>query len=150
MFPVTSDAFFAGELWRHGAGTVAFDLTLIDGLHRFEQVLLDFVNVERHAAPGGVVVFHDTLPLVEIAAERTAVTPFWCGDVWKIVPCLARYRPDLRIVTIPTGPSGLSIVTGLDPNSTVLGERFDDVVAEIGALPYAALEADLARMIEAH
>ena len=147
IYPMTSDAFFAELPWLAQVGAVAFDLAFIDGLHLFEQVLRDFVNVERHCSPDGIVVFHDTLPPVAIAAERAPAGPFWCGDVWKILPCLERYRPDLRIVTLPTAPSGLSIVTGLNPGSTVLADRFDEAVAEIGALPFAVLDQRLPELI---
>jgi tetratricopeptide (TPR) repeat protein len=143
VFAATSDAFFAESLWVGAIGPRPFDLAFIDGLHRFEQVLRDFINVERHCTPDSVVVFHDTLPLVAVAAEREAIAPFWCGDVWKIVPCLEHYRPDLRIVTIPTAPSGLTIVTGLDPASIVLAERFDEAVARFASAPYAMVEARL-------
>jgi hypothetical protein len=143
IFTITSDAFFADQPWHAALGPRRFDLAFIDGLHRFEQVLRDFVNVERHCTPDSVVVFHDTLPLVPVAAEREVAAPFWCGDVWKIVPCLEHYRPDLRIVTIPTAPSGLTIVTGLDPASAVLADRFDEAAARFASAPYAMVEARL-------
>src|SRR4051812_7371415 len=116
-------------------------------MHLFEQVLRDFIHVERHAAAGAVAVFHDTLPLTAVSAERESAAPMWSGDVWKILPCLKRHRPDLRIVTLPTGPSGLSVVTGLDPRSTVLADRFDAIVAELAAVPYAAHAARLPTLI---
>lgn len=146
VFTATSDAFFAESLWTHAVGPRRFDLSFIDGLHRFEQVLRDFINVERHSTPDSVVVFHDTLPLVPLAAEREIGALFWCGDVWKILPCLEHFRPDLRIVTIPTAPSGLTVVTGLDPASLVLAERFDEAVARFGQAPYAMVEARLSGM----
>lgn len=150
VYPVTSDKFFTDRPWIADSGPIRFDLAFIDGLHLFEQVLRDFINLERHCAPASVAIFHDTLPLVPIATERVASAMFWCGDVWKIVPCLERYRPDLRIVTIPTGPSGLSIVTGLDPDSDVLDVRFVEIVREMAALPYEVLEARLPGTIGAH
>ena len=32
-------------------------------------------------------------------------------------------RPDLRVMTVATAPSGLTLVTGLDPTSAVLRQR---------------------------
>jgi hypothetical protein len=151
IFPITSDAFFETRAWEAVDGPWGgVDLAFIDGLHRFEQVLRDFIHVERHAAPGAVVVFHDTLPLTAVSAERDPIAPMWSGDVWKILPCLERHRPDLRIVTLPTGPSGLSVVTGLDPRSSVLADRFDAIVADCASLPYATHAARLPAMIAAH
>jgi len=148
VFAVTSDAFFADRLWAAEGGDIAFDLAFIDGLHLFEQVLMDFINVERYAARDAVVAIHDTLPLVPISADRNMGAAFWCGDVWKIIPCLERFRPDLAVTTIPTSPSGLTIVTGLDPASTVLRDRFDAIVRELSELPFATHEARLPALLQ--
>jgi hypothetical protein len=147
LFTMTSDAFFAADHWGATLGDITLDLSFIDGAHVFEQVLRDFINVERHSTAGSAVVFHDTLPLVAIAAERQVSASFWTGDVWKIIPCLAAFRPDLRIVTIPTRPSGLSVVTGLDPTSRVLETRFDEAVARFIDLPFDWLEPRLPALL---
>jgi hypothetical protein len=45
-------------------------------------------------------------------------------------------RPELRITTLDI-PFGLTVVTGLNPCSTVLGQELDEVMAEIGTFEYA-------------
>ena len=129
LFALESDAFFAGEAETALAGE-PIALAFVDGLHLFEQALRDFIHVERHAAPDSVVLFHDCLPLDRATASRTRATGFWTGDVWKIAPVLARHRPDLELFVIPTYPTGLGVVTRLDPASTALADRFDAIVAE--------------------
>ena len=151
VFAMTSDAFFEPAHWaREVGGDTAIDLAFIDGLHLFEQALRDFINVERHAAPHAVVALHDTLPLSPDAAAREQVPGLWCGDTWRILPCLEARRPDLFVTTIPTAPSGLTVVTGLDPSSRVLETHFDAIVAEFLALPYGWLEARLQGLIAGH
>jgi hypothetical protein len=44
-------------------------------------------------------------------------------------------RPDLRVYTIPTAPTGLTLVTGLNPQSTLLAERQVDILAAYRMLP---------------
>jgi hypothetical protein len=105
-------------------------LAFIDGLHLFEQVLLDFIHVEAYCDPDGVVVLHDTLPVAELPTARDRSSSYWCGDVWKIVPCLEYFRPDLHIFTLPTFPSGLTIITGLDPTNLILRESLDQAVQQ--------------------
>jgi tetratricopeptide (TPR) repeat protein len=132
---LTSDAYFAAI----GAGEIAspapIGLAFIDGLHLFEQVLRDFINTEKLCQRDGVIVLHDMLPIASAAATRQRATSFWCGDVWKVVPCIKRYRQDLSILTIPTHPSGLTLVTGLDPNSTTLADCFGSAVQEFRDVP---------------
>ena len=128
-FPMESDAFFASEeAARFDAQPVA--LAFVDGLHLFEQALRDFGNVEKLSSRETVVLFHDCLPLDRATSSRERRTGFWSGDVWKIVPILRRHRPDLEAFVIPAYPTGLAVVTRLDPKSTVLPERFDEIVAE--------------------
>lgn len=128
LFPLTSDDFFAQHDLREAMGQDTFDLGFIDGLHLFEQALKDFINLERYARKDSVILIHDCLPIAPIVAERDRCTGFWTGDVWRIIPCLKTFRPDLKIMTIPTKPSGLGVVTNLDAESTVLSDNYDDIV----------------------
>lgn len=105
-----------------------FDLAFIDGDHRFEAVLDDFIALERWAAPGALVVLHDTLPLNTLTAASSRRTSFYTGDGWKLVPCLKALRPRLRMVTLPVSPTGLTLVTGLDPASDTLRARRQDIL----------------------
>jgi hypothetical protein len=130
LFALESDVFFSTRDVAAEFGHPAIDLAFVDGLHLFEQALRDFVHVERHAARESVVLFHDCLPLDASTSSRTRHTGFWTGDVWKIVPILGRLRPDLDVFVIPTYPTGLAVVTRLDPASRVLEERFEAIVAE--------------------
>ncbi len=129
LFPLASDDFFKQHDLRQEIGKSTFDLAFIDGLHLFEQVLKDFINLERYARKDSVILIHDCLPVEAIVAERERCTGFWTGDVWRIIPCLKTFRPDLRIMTIPTYPSGLGVVTNLDPLSTGLSDNYDEILA---------------------
>lgn len=128
LFPLTSDDFFAKYDLKDVLGRATFDLAFIDGLHLFEQVLKDFINLERYARKDSIVLIHDCLPIAPIVAERERCTGFWTGDVWRIIPCLKTFRPDLKIAIIPTKPSGLGVVTNLDAASTVLVDNYDEIV----------------------
>jgi len=110
-------------------GRETFDFAFIDGLHHFEQVLRDFMNLERYANKDSVIAIHDSLPLDRETSSRALDTPFATGDVWKAVVALQHYRRDIDIFTIACPPSGLTIVTKLDPASKVLAEDYDDIVA---------------------
>jgi hypothetical protein len=130
VYPLTSDEFFERHELRTELGSPTLDLAFIDGLHEFKQVLKDFINIERYSCPRTVVLVHDCLPVARLVAAPVRATVFWCGDVWKIVPCLLKYRPDLNIRVVAARPSGLAIITRLDPNSTFLQDRFEEIAAE--------------------
>jgi hypothetical protein len=127
IYELTSDEFFA----RYDLRTLLegpVELAFIDGLHLFEQVLRDFVNVERHSGVGTVVLLHDCLPLDEVTASRERTTYFHSGDVWKAVLALRRRRPDLEMVTVRTAPTGLALVRGLDGGNRRLEEELPEIV----------------------
>ena len=58
--------------------------------------------------------------------------------MWKLLPCLREERPELRITQVDL-PPGITLVTGLDPQSTKLTDRYDEIVARYGELDYNTL-----------
>jgi predicted O-methyltransferase YrrM len=138
VFHETSDAFFARASRSELLGARSVDLAFIDGMHLFEYALRDFVNAEAWCAPGGTIVLHDCVPLSALSASRERRTKFWVGDVWKVVSILGERRPELRVKIIATAPSGLCVVRGLDPSSTLLREQMDHIVSEYRDRPYPA------------
>jgi tetratricopeptide (TPR) repeat protein len=143
IFAETSDDFFARRNVRELLRGEPLSIGFIDGSHLFEQALRDFVNLERYCGPNSVIMFHDTVPLDEVTQRREPVTHFSTGDVWKTILCLKQYRPDLDIFTIATPPTGLTIVTRLDPRSTILAELYDRALADLINLPFSAVEHTL-------
>ena len=142
---LTSDDFFARHTRAELFGSAPVDLAFIDGMHLFEYALRDFINTEAWCAPSSTIVLHDCLPILGVAAERERRTRFWVGDTWKLVLALAQFRPDLRIRTILTPPSGLVVVRGLDPGSGVLRERLPEILERLGELRYERAPGDWPR-----
>lgn len=140
VFFKTSDAFFADHDLREVLEGWPVELSFIDGLHLFENVLADFANLERYCAPGSTILIHDCVPLSEVTSSRARRTRFWTGDVWRILPVLAEFRPDLSITVVECPPSGLAIIRGLDPNSTVLTQHREQVLSHGLALKLSAVE----------
>ncbi|HZC26711.1 MAG TPA: class I SAM-dependent methyltransferase [Actinopolymorphaceae bacterium] len=128
MVRVTSDDFFKRERPLEHLGGARVDLAFIDGMHLFEYVLRDFINTEKYADWSSVIVFDDQLPRSIDEAARNRHSLAWTGDVYKIIPVLQRYRPDLRLAVMDTQPTGVLVVLGLDPTSTVLSEKYDEIM----------------------
>jgi hypothetical protein len=150
IYELTSDDFFArydpDELL---GGPV--QLAFIDGLHLFEQVLRDFINVERHSTTDTVVLLHDCLPLDQVTASREPTTDFHSGDVWKAALVLRRVRPELEMVTVRTAPTGLCLVRGLDSANRRLEEELSQVVptyTDLGYEYYLAHQQEMPDEIE--
>lgn len=110
-------------------GRATVDLAFIDGMHWFEFALRDFMNIERHSAATTVIVFDDMLPRDVTEAARDRTTGAWTGDVFKLVPVLREYRPDLITIVVDTQPTGLLVVLAPDHTSTVLRDHYDEIVA---------------------
>ena len=143
----TSDEYFAAHDVRAEFGGLPIDLAFIDGMHRFEFALRDFINIEKHCTPRSTILIHDCYPLSRHTAERERRTDFWSGDIWRVILILRKYRPDLSVNVIGTAPTGLGVVRSLDPGSSVLRERYDAIVGEFLALDYSVLDADKPGML---
>lgn len=141
VFAETSDEFFALRRYNTLVGDRPLSVGFIDGLHLFEQVLKDFIGLEALCGQRSVILIHDTVPLDEPTQRRDRDTIFHTGDVWKIVLCLKHYRPDLNIVTIATAPTGLTAVTGLNPISTILTNRYYEAIARFGGVSFSSIAA---------
>ncbi len=113
FFPMKSDVFFA----RHCDKT--YDLIFIDGLHTFTQCLRDFCSALQVLNVGGIIVIDDTVPgdvFSSLATQELAISAreelglkgrAWTGDVFKVVPFIHNYFPNLQYVTLrdPTDPA---------------------------------------------
>lgn len=141
IFRVTSDAFFAGRDLARELDSQPVELALIDGMHQFEFVLRDFMNLERYCAPASTILVHDCYPLDETSAARERTTGFWSGDVWRAILALRKWRPDLRLHTVAARPTGLGVIRNLDPGSRILADNLERICAEFLAVGYETIAA---------
>jgi hypothetical protein len=138
LYQIPSDDFFA-RFDPTGLFGAPIDFAFLDGMHRCEFLLRDFFNTERHCRPNSVIALHDCLPLESPMAERdpdlAPVDPrrqgMWTGDVWRTALLLKRRRPDLQITVLDAAPTGLVLITNLDPRNTLLSDNHDQFVAEM-------------------
>jgi len=137
LFQMTSDRFFAKYSPRDLLNG-PIDLAFLDGMHRFEYLLRDFSNIERHCRKNSLICLHDCLPpTLEMTVREdrgsslsTKYRGYWTGDVWKVVPILRKARPDLGIVFLDCPPTGLVICTNLDPSNEILKSNYFELVNE--------------------
>lgn len=113
-FEVTSDAFFAENKALLEANIL--DLAFIDGLHTYEQSLLDTVNTLKYLDDNGVIVLHDCNPLDALAAHPAISIDharkelenhkdwknIWNGDVWKTIVYIRKNHPELSAFVLNT------------------------------------------------
>jgi hypothetical protein len=115
-------------------------LSFIDGMHKFEFALRDFANLERNSAPGSTILIHDCNPPTRESATPKQETFLWAGDVWKLIICLGKERPDLDISVVDVAPTGLAIIRSLDPSSTVLFDRQQQIIETYRGLDFSEFE----------
>lgn len=135
LFQKTSDDFFRHNDPRAILGG-AIDLAFIDGMHHAEYVLRDLINTERHMAPGGAIILHDCLPWNFHGTRRLArrgdgyepVIGGWAGDCWKALAVVQDARPDITVTLLDSPPTGLAVLSSLDPASDVLWTRYGMLV----------------------
>jgi hypothetical protein len=132
VFQATSDDFFAsGFLERNG---IRLGLSFLDGMHHYEYLLRDFIAAEAAAVSGGVILLHDCVPFNfgmttrDLGALRPGMA--WTGDVWKLIPILQKWRPDLRLTVLDCWPSAIVCVTNPAPGNRVLAKNYQAILAE--------------------
>lgn len=146
----TSDDFFEQDAKR--VITQGLDVAFIDGLHTYEQSLLDFKNCLKFLNPGGVILFHDCNPLSEGAGIKAdspadARDKFsdeiceWNGDVWKTITHIRSLYSDLNVFVLDCD-YGVGVVHRAIPE-----ERLSFTTAEIEKLPYDYFNANRARLL---
>ncbi|MHB2208475.1 hypothetical protein [Methylobacterium sp. CM6257] len=135
FFQMPSDDFFSQyNLVKELGGPP--DISFLDGMHRAEYLLQDFINTERASRPRSVIFMHDCLPSNHRMALRTHEVGredegiwqhAWTGDVWKIIPVLKNFRPDLEVFVLDCAPTGLVGITNLDPGSDTLSKNLQEI-----------------------
>ena len=138
LFQQTSDDFFAaGQLKTLKARP---DFSFLDGMPLFEYLLRDFINTERAGSATSVIALHDCCPFGHAMTTRHLdnIPPgAWTGDVWKLIPILQEYRPDLTVQVLDCAPTGLVVVSNLKPQNRVLARNYDRIVSQYRDLSLA-------------
>jgi hypothetical protein len=157
IYDKTSDAFFESDAPHVIPGKI--DLAFIDGMHQFDYVLRDFINVERYSTSTSLVIVDDVFPNHPVQARRVRESRIWTGDVWKLLVCLRTFRTDLVLIPVNTSPAGSLLIAGLDPFNQQLTNQYggivrqfvtesDDIPDEKILKRYSALDPDDQLIIE--
>jgi hypothetical protein len=143
LFQQTSDDFFAAGHLKALKAKPGF--SFLDGMHLFEYLLRDFIHAEANSTPASVIALHDCCPFSHAMTtrniDRLPRGP-WTGDVWKLIPILQEFRPDLTLQVLDCAPTGLVLVSGLNPKSRVLKTAYDRIVERYRDLPLAEFGVD--------
>lgn len=145
----SSDEYFGREDPLSLTGGRPFDFTFVDGLHLFEFALRDFAGAERLGTERTFHLIDDVLPRNVDEAARDRHTGAWAGDVFRIIPALREYRPDLFVLPITTTPTGMLVVFGADPASTVLRDSYDEIMAKYRRPDPQDIDRDLLNRVSA-
>lgn len=138
LYQMTSDDFFR-DYEPSRIINAPIDVIFLDGLHQFEYLLRDFINSEKVTHRHGLIMLDDCLPANAEMTERTHnqegranrdLAGWWTGDVWKLLPILEKYRPDLRVTAVDVRPTGSICITDLDPSSTILERNYYAILDE--------------------
>jgi hypothetical protein len=146
MYQLASDDFFSIYDPTELLGR-PLDLVFLDGLHLFEVLLRDFIHAERFCRSDSLIMMHDCIPTDVYIADRIdnperrramgSKPSWWTGDVWKIIPILKEWRPDLMVRGLDCAPTGLVLISSLDPKSRALAENYQRIVDQFAEVDLA-------------
>lgn len=143
MYFETSDAFFKRKNVSEILNNKKIDLAFIDGMHLFEYVLRDFINIEKLSHRKTIIAIHDCIPGDAYMATREFHGGSWTGDVFKVIMILKKYRPDLKIYN----GQGICMVSNINPQNSILQENYDSIVDEYLNLTYNDIEEKKAEIL---
>jgi predicted O-methyltransferase YrrM len=129
LFRCSSDDFFF--FFGKSALVEPVQLAFIDGLNLAEYVLRDFMNVERCMSPDGIIVIDDVLPNHPTQAQRQRTSRVWTGDVWRFTEWLGQLRPGLKLTWLDTDPTGLLVISRVDPGDTTLWSSYNSIARKL-------------------
>lgn len=139
FFKIASDTFFKENNPSKLLGR-PIEFAFLDGMHRCEFLLRDFINTEAHCRRNSVIALHDCLPTdsgmtARLIGQSRSPLPhrsnWWAGDVWRTSLLLKRRRPDLQMTVVDASPTGLVLITNLDPTSKKLSDGYPEYVSEM-------------------
>lgn len=138
FFRAQSDDFFAQHDVQSLFGAPV-DMAFLDGMHRCEFLLRDFVNTERNCKKNSIIALHDCLPVeADITSringqqsENPKRAGMWTGDVWRTALLLKRRRPDLSMTVLDAATTGLVLITNLNPLSRDLTDDYRGCVNDM-------------------
>jgi len=151
LFQCTSDVFFRERDPAEILGG-PIDFAFLDGMHWCEMLLRDFINTEGHCNRNSIIAIHDCLPVdIHVARRDTQDRSsanisehpeWWTGDVWKTALLLKRHRQDLKIYAFDSQPTGLILITNLDPKNNTLESRYFDILEELRTMSLEEIGLD--------
>lgn len=97
FYQMTTDEFFKKNKKN-------FDIIFIDANHKFEQVQKDFDNSLKILNKFGIIILHDTDPIIEELMGDS-----YCSDSYKIVDYISK-KKNLNIITLPIQETGMTLV----------------------------------------
>lgn len=112
LFEMSSDDFFESNK------DLKFDFVFIDGDHKKEQVLQDFINVSDQLIEDGFICLHDTYPYDNKLTDNK-----YCSNAWEaMLEIKKNYLNNWEILTLPFNP-GLTIMKKMIINKQVSWEK---------------------------
>jgi len=95
---MSTDDFFMRNL-------ETFDIIFIDANHNWQYVRRDFENSLKILNEFGVIILHDTDPIV-----LELISSEYCSDSYHINDYIQSNHPELNIITLPICDMGLTFV----------------------------------------
>ena len=100
FFEVDSSSVFANQ---------KIDLAVIDGPKKPKKLLRDFLDLEAHSNQTGKILVPHILSNKNHQQDKVET-------LWKMVVMLQKFRKDLSFTFLNSNPSGLLIISNLDPS----------------------------------
>lgn len=152
IFIEKASQFFGNEKRLFSIFSREIDLAFLSAPDLAENLIQQIGKLEAFMSKSGAMVLGNVCPdHIEMTHPKRSYRQ-WAGTAYKIIPLLAKYRPDLEVQIHNTYRDGFrygtAVLTNLDPTNTFIKDNLDSLLIELSSMKEASSIEQVEKIVD--